>query len=255
MTASILSDLHCHGDRLPRAFDVSKLTPADVLVVAGDVATLDTKQKYIDKLKEAVGDRFKNIIVINGNHDYYTTRFLINDNEFPGPSVNDNFVTSVEETIDGKKRIVDFICTPLWSPIKNSRTISYSLNDYNYIPGFTTSRCTQLFFENLEWLENKVMCSRGDGHSIVIVTHHLPRRELIDPQFKDDEINEAFCVINEYAENRLAALRPRFWIHGHSHNFLDMTVDNTRYIRNPVGYEYSFRVENTGYRNDFVIDI
>ena len=96
MTASILSDLHCHGDRLPRAFDVSKLTPADVLVVAGDVATLDTKQKYIDKLKEAVGDRFKNIIVINGNHDYYTTRFLINDNEFPGPSVNDNFVTSVE---------------------------------------------------------------------------------------------------------------------------------------------------------------
>lgn len=255
MTVSILSDLHCHGDKLPKAFDVSSLTPADVLVVAGDIATFDTKKKYIAKLHEVVGDRFKNVIIINGNHDYYTTRFLLNEDEFPGPSVDHNFVTSVEEKVEDSKRIVDFICTPLWSPIKNDRTISLSLNDYNYIPGFTTQKCTQLFFENLEWLEGKVTGSRGEGHDVVIVTHHLPRHELIDPTFKGDEINEAFCVINEYAENRLAALRPTLWIHGHSHNFLDMTIDETRYIRNPIGYEYSFRIENTGYKHDFIVNI
>jgi predicted phosphodiesterase len=255
MTVSVISDLHCHSDRLPKAFDISKLTPADVLVVAGDVATYDTRQKYTDMLKEAVADRFKNVIVINGNHDYYTTRFFMNENEFPGPMVSDNFVTSIEETADGKSRTVDFICTPLWSPIKDDRVISINLNDYNYIPGFTTIRSTQLFFENLEWLEREVKTSRNVKHDIVIVTHHLPRHELIDPMYEGDAINEAFCVINEHAENRLNALRPSLWLHGHSHNFLDMTIDGTRYIRNPIGYEYSFRTEYTGYVNDFRVNV
>jgi len=254
MTISVLSDLHCHGEEFPASFDVGTLKEADVLVVAGDIGTRDNRSMFCDKLRQETKGKFRDVILVYGNHDYYTIDHRLNDVIKPG--VYDNFVVTISDNTEGKEeRNVDFVCTPLWSPITNHDIIRYSLNDYNYIPDFTTHICTELFFDNLKWLEDQIELSKKNGHVPVIVTHHLPRRELISPEFVTSDINEAFCVMNNEAERRLNDLKPVLWIHGHSHNFMDKTIDGTRYVRNPYGYEYGFRREITGYQHNFIVTI
>lgn len=258
MTISVMSDLHCYGSDLPGQFNVEKLKKADVLVIAGDLAVYDTRRLVFDKIKNEVKDKFSKIIVVYGNHDFYTQKYYYYPNNDSEPSVEDNFVESVTETAeDGTDKVVDFICTPLWTPIKNHMLITTGLNDYNYIPDFSTKRCTELFWENVKWLEKQVKKSKKEGHKVVIVTHHLPRHELIADIHKTSQINEAFAVIDKKAEKKLAALKPDIWIHGHSHTVLDTTIDGIRYIRNPMGYEYRHRgyIEDTNFELNKIITI
>lgn len=257
MTVTIASDLHCHGRDMPKAFNMETLPKADVLVLAGDVAIGPTKSESLARIFGYLAGKFRQFVFIPGNHDFYNSEVdpPYGKRVYP-PSRLTNYMARVNEK-DGD-RVVDFICTTLWSPIRNEAVVKAHLNDYNFITGFTPRRCTELFWENLKWLEGRVAESRRDGHDYVIVTHHLPRRELIDPVHEGSEINEAFCVLDEEAEGRLNALRPKLWIHGHSHSFCDMTIDGTRYIRNPVGYEYQFstgRKERTGYVHGFTVDV
>ena len=257
MKIGIISDLHLHRgywpprDRGDFGWTEESMKNADVLVVAGDLATASSYPTFLEHMKERLGSYSKHLIVVKGNHDYYDVEYKDTDE----PSVEDNFVVPTFEKKDGKTRQVDFICAPLWSPIKNRDIIEASLNDYNFIPNFTADRCTDLFMQNLMWLEESVRKSRDEGHDIVIATHHLPRHELISKKHEGDYINEAFCVMNEEFESRLAALKPLAWIHGHSHEFMDVTIDGTRYVRNPFGYNKPWHREGTNYHHEFTIEI
>ena len=254
MKVSILSDLHCRSSGLPALLNLSELEPADVLVLAGDTGVVSNQEKSREKIVKATEGKFKQLVFVNGNHDYYQS---LPSPEF-APKVEDNFVLHLQENKDdGSYRNIDFICSTMWSPISEAgrAIIPYCLSVYLHIYGFTTDRCNDLFQQNVAWLEETVTDSRNAGHDIVIVTHHLPRRELIDAKYAKSEINEAFCVLNDEAEKRLNALKPMLWIHGHSHNFMDVTIDGTRYIRNPYGYERLFCKEETGFRKNFIVEI
>lgn len=255
LSISVVSDLHCHTS-MPRDFNPAGMKPADVLVVAGDVSVSSLYDHYVSGIREAAKDKFKSMFFIRGNHDYYCTK---QDKAYK-PSVHENVVFTVAQSEgvgdDYKCRYVDFVCSPMWSPIThNKQLVLCCLNDYHFIPGFSVERCTELFWENLEWMEHMVHASKSDGHDVVIVTHHLPRHELISPKFRNSDVNDAFCVMDPEAEARLIALEPKLWIHGHSHDFMDVTLDGVRYVRNPLGYERSFSRENTGYRPDFIVEV
>ena len=71
-----------------------------------------------------------------------------------------------------------------------------------------------------------------DGKTVV-VTHHLPHRSSIDPQFDRHPLNPAF------ASHMPELVRPPvdLWIHGHTHCSCDyMPVEGTRVVCNPRGY-------------------
>jgi Icc-related predicted phosphoesterase len=249
MKISIVSDLHCPGGELPKSFDVGSLEPADVLVVAGDLGTRDNWHEIRRVLEEAVGGKFGRIVAVKGNHDYYTAMHYFNDLEMP--CKRDNFVESVQ---DGD-RTVTFICSPMWTPIQHNELIRRALNDYNYIPGFDTYVCTYLFWENLKWIEDEVGACKARGEIPVVVTHHAPRIEMLDPKYADSEVNEAFYVMGEKAHGDIAAIDVPLWIHGHCHDFMDMRLGNTRYVRNPYGYESISYKETTGYRHNFIVEL
>jgi len=77
---------------------------------------------------------------------------------------------------------------------------------------------------------------RFDGPTLVL-THHMPIVEAIDPAFRNDAINCAFAsdLLAEIAELDFDA-----WIFGHSHSGRDMDIDGPhgrrRFLSNPRGY-------------------
>lgn len=254
MKINIISDLHCRSKSFPPSFDTSKLEDADVLVVAGDLAVFPTYEKMLDKLKSETDGKFKKVMSVRGNHDYYVTDYhWLKKNTPESPSDSEISVEHVDD--------VAFICSPMWSPISNDEAITATINDYNYIPGFTTEKCTELFWKNLGCIEDEVRKAKSDGKKTVVVTHHLPISELIDQKYAGDPINEAFCVINTEAEKRIKEIKPDLWIHGHSHNFLDTVIDGVRYVRNPYGYEWGshdygcLEKEDTGFRMNYIIEV
>ena len=71
-------------------------------------------------------------------------------------------------------------------------------------------------------------------------------RGSIAAQFSNDIANPAFVVPLDELMGPAA-----LWIHGHTHNSFDYTVNGTRIVSNPRGYPG----EVTGFRPGLVIDI
>ena len=68
----------------------------------------------------------------------------------------------------------------------------------------------------------------------MVVTHHLPHPASLPERFKGDLLNAAYASdLTEIIESGRQAL----WVHGHTHDSCDHSVDGTRVICNPRGYE------------------
>ena len=265
MKINIISDLHCRNKTFPPSFDPGKLEPADVLVVAGDLGMRPTYEKIEEKLKSATEGKFNEVFCIRGNHDYYST-----DPHWVKRQKTLSFPSSAENKILICEGDYAFVGTTLWSPIfERVDIVKYCMNDYNYILGkgddriahpVTPEAITQTFWSNLDWLESTVDELARD-HKVVVVTHHLPIPELIEERFRGDRINEGFCVLEPKAVERIRKIKTQLWIHGHSHAFLDTTINGTRYIRNPYGYEWlshdygEVRKEETGFKMNTIVEI
>ncbi len=220
-------------------FTPEKLEPADYLIVAGDLGLDDTYQKVYDDLKRRTEGKFKDIFYIKGNHDYWW--FPNKNRSYKERPNNINFDHRyIEEHID------DYVilgCT-MWAPVRsrNAWNVFRSMNDYRHIPGLTgdfphdhtfweaTEKVTQIYKEESEWLRNKVR--ENKDKKIIIVTHDLPRKELVEGKYSKSEVNDAYCVMDGSCDD----IKPLVWIHGHSHSYYDTVIDNVRYIRNPIGY-------------------
>lgn len=260
MTVNIISDLHeNHNIKGYSRFNPHLLAKADVIVVAGDIYTLGGNgladgfiERFCNDFVSADGTKkFKHLIWVRGNHDYYT--YDISDLSCIKDDVDKrNTIT----TIDG----VSFLCTTLWTNItKNINMIHLSFPDYRMIPNLIINDSNRLFHENLEWLEENAKIEKEKGNKVVIVTHHCPHKKLIDPAFKNSKINECFTVIDRKFYGRVSAIKAKYWIHGHSHKYLNKQIGRTTYIRNPFGYliktPLGYMPEVTDFKYDCVIKV
>ena len=67
----------------------------------------------------------------------------------------------------------------------------------------------------------------------VVVTHHLPSKSSVAPQWKGSALNPFFvCDL----EGLMITRKPALWLHGHTHANVDATVGATRIVCNPFGY-------------------
>ena len=71
----------------------------------------------------------------------------------------------------------------------------------------------------------------------IMISHFCPIIDdiAIDPKYRADRGTGYYYF--DYSE-QLDKLtnKPRMWIHGHTHNYADFTVNNINYYRNPLGY-------------------
>lgn len=247
----IVSDLHVDHYANYELLLRGDLTPvADILIIAGDLATPVMNQQQYAKFIKFLKSNWKEIIVVPGNHDYYGSKYEHCHGEMTNGfiRVDDNITFANNRVVMiGDTRV---ICSTLWADIPplTQVAISKGLNDYRYIVGFTPNTGDYIHRRSVNFLKDELR-KEHDG-STIVVTHHMPSYNLLSDRYRGDIISHA------YASN-LDALIMNYdidvWAYGHTHSFDDRTIEGTRVVRNPYGY--ARHRENIDFVHDFTVSV
>lgn len=87
-----------------------------------------------------------------------------------------------------------------------------------------------IYAERLRWAQYlRFHCSPGD----IVVSHMLPSYAGITPRWRGTASN-AFFVSD--LDDIITNAAPALWLHGHTHDSLDIQLGTTRVVCNPHGY-------------------
>jgi len=248
----VVSDLHLSV----AGFDLPE-TAADVIVLAGDIARPPEACAWAKRLG-------KPVIYVAGNHEFYGGSIDGTIAALRAHSANMaiHLLEADELIVDG----VRFLGTTLWSDFsivdKAERAQAEELavamiRDFSRIRAdssaersFSPTDSTELFHRSAAWLRRK-LDEPFDGPSVVI-THHAPSRRSIHPRFAGSPLNA--CFVSD-AERLMGGDRVALWIHGHTHDSFDYSVEGTRVLCNPRGYAKDGVNENAAFDPGLVVQI
>lgn len=241
MRVRVLSDLHTefHGDSGRCFVEGLRRDAADVLVLAGDIATAGG-------LYDTLGlfaDRFEHVVFVPGNHEWYGgDRALMQKTRQRLGARAPNLHWLEESTVElcGQR----FLGTSLWFPDSaDARALQSAISDF------------QLILDPQEWIWTAFERARSflEGAlrpNDVVVSHHLPSFRSVARRFADSRLN---CYFVGDVEPLIRSRGPRLWLHGHTHESCDYTIGATRVLCNPFGY---VRAElNPHFQEELVIEL
>lgn len=207
-TLRVASDIHLnhYGDiqgrmLLSRIFSDGEY---DVAVVAGDLADGDSLSEWVSALRKAV-PRDIPIVRAMGNHCH---AFV---NREPAQGV----VTAAGLNFG--------VCT-MWYDKAPDQWF-----DERFIPGF--KQRYPGWWQDDHWFLQEII---GQGSADVIVTHMVPREDLIHPKYATLASTRYF--FSDTTGMTAGGKGPALWIYGHTHEENDVTIDGTRYVCRPIGY-------------------
>lgn len=237
MKVALISDVHLEYN----TFNAVKLPKADVLVCAGDIGSPHT-YKY-QQFIESATKKYDHVIVVTGNHEYYQHSSCHKSSYPLTISLTNKKIKEVCERCGAtflNKKFVDigdvrfYGCT-LWADPFASGGEAFWKDRYDY------KHITD--FENIEdyvnkhnehrlWLKKSLESAPKDK-TIVVVTHHLPSYELIEPKFAGSSYNGYYVsACDELVE------MCDVWLGGHTHIPISSEVCGTKVYCNPVGYPW-----------------
>lgn len=252
MKIQFCSDLHIEmrpfGYRLTR-------TDADVIVLAGDIATgINTIEFAIEEAEL----QNKPVIVVAGNHEFYRGDYYYVLNEMRSAASQHPLVHLLENSeivIDG----VRFLGCTLWTDYEvngeQNKAIDMAycgrmLRDYVVIRNgdfnFTPRDAEELCRISKLFLAQK-LGAKFNAPSVV-VTHHGPSLECQHKSYKMSEISAAFT--SNFDD---LVTQPDLWVYGHTHSNLDIKVGNCRLVSNQQGYPNE--EIPIPFRSDWVIEV
>ena len=244
MKIRLLSDLHTEF-RLPyKTHAMSEYCGEDVLVLAGDIASGATNT--MDVIKFFLDQGFPNVVYVPGNHEYYGTSIEDFNTKMFDKCVQHEgayFLNQNNITING----VLFVGATLWTnfmdnPISQA-VCKRVINDFRQIKNFSTRDAYDLYYKHLDYIKQSY--EHRNDKKVVVVTHFLPARECIAPQWRGGEL------LNDYFANDLgswiADMENTTWLFGHTHDAMDFELGNTRLVCNPHGYYGSSEPGTNGF--------
>lgn len=221
-----------------------------VLIVAGDLATARAAGRIVTFM-ELVVNRFKHVIYVLGNHEHY------------GFDISKSLDT-IREALESSSRIdmkkitlagnnietvvvgdVTFHCGTLWTDYGRDPDVmkfiaQRYLNDHRAIRKgdgsvFLPEDACEIHVECIQELTGKL--EGRDNSKTVVVTHHMPSYQAVDPQYKGDETSLALNgAFTSDLDDFIIKHRPAFWFFGHTHTSFEGKVGDTLLVCNPLGY-------------------
>ena len=253
MRLHVLSDLHLSVSDLDRP-----RTDADAVILAGDIARPQQAIAWAAGFERPV-------LYVAGNHEFYggdldgTLRDL---RRFSAGT--DIRVLNCGETVIGGVR---FLGATLWTDfmlfgegqhrewaivqaLVLVRDFSRIRTDETSDTLFSPADAMALFARHVAWLQARL--DEPFSGPTVIVTHHAPSPQSLHPRFARSPLSACFVSDVEYLmeKNRVV-----LWIHGHTHDSFDYTVNGTRVICNPRGYAKNGTNENLAFDPALTIDL
>lgn len=226
MRIAYSSDLHLE---FSLDFKLKNTNKADVLILAGDTLPVIRESNWKLFLNDLV-DEFASIILVLGNHEYYHTSIDTGLSELLEITSNYSQVTVLNNS-SLKIDDITFCGATLWTNLNPIDAISIRLGmmDFKVIDDFTTDEWNKQHQRTLDWINSLTFESTEKR---IMITHHIPHSDCIDPYFKYSPINPGFCAyLPELIINKFD-----IWFSGHTHHEYDFFVNNTRLICNPRGY-------------------
>jgi len=250
---NILSDLHLGQGELPQPAN-----DADIVVLAGDIARPAEAVAWASRLG-------KPVLYVLGNHEFYGSSIAGAASQAKrlceGTAIH---------VLDDESRVLDnvrFIGSTLWTDFLlfgegEGRQAAMAeacryMRDYSRIrladdsgSPLQPEDSAALFRRHAAWLQQQ-LAAPHDGPTVVI-THHAPSTRSIHPRFEGSMLNACFV---SSAEHLLDGRRAPLWIHGHTHDSFDYTVNGTRVVCNPRGYARDGVNENARFDPNLVIEV
>lgn len=204
-----------------------------VLVLCGDICSVPEKTNL---LLNELSRRFRHIIYVPGNHEYYhSTLDATNDKlrriqeKHTNVSIATNNSFSTLQIDD-----VRFVYGTLWTDPTDVRFVRMPLtkylNDFRAIGDFSLLRMSELHKAQKEQL--RLLLSEPFSGKTVVLTHHLPSFSLCSPRF-GGQYDHGFA---SDCDDLLSSGLIELWCHGHTHDFIEVTIGSTKVVCNPTGY-------------------
>lgn len=266
-----ISDTHIETRNNKKAYINNLLSGEnsfDVLVLAGDIGDPFCRGNYYHKFLEGCTRISDNVLLVAGNHEFYSSATLQKFNSFNRFSMSQT-ITKIQHMCDtinqtnaalapsrGRVRFLDnsifqyqnkventsikFLGSTLWSNIdaEYESVIRRYINDYHLILNFTPNLSRELYTASQSFINESItrIKSEDPDSSVVVITHHAPSKSGVwDPMYDSNpSLNSAFGSQFKFT----TSYRPDYWIFGHTHYDCDHFSDEMgcHLLSNQVGY-------------------
>jgi predicted phosphohydrolase len=238
MKLRVVSDLHLdfHADGGRTLVKEITAGDFDILIVAGDISAAPTLDR---SLRLLLRNTKVPVLYVPGNHDYYSSTWqatldvLWQAEKDSGHRLHvmlDSLITSLENQV--------FLGTTLWFPWTKTLPEDAQLGDFHHIRDF------RQWVGKIAGLSANFLRTNVES-DMVVITHHLPHPACVAPRYAGSPLNRYF--VHDLGDEVVS--RPKLWIHGHTHDSVDMRVGDCRVVCNPFGY--AGMEENPKFRPDF----
>jgi predicted phosphodiesterase len=235
MRIQVASDLHLELLRVPGERLVLPAPDADVLVLAGDIASGT-------KAIELFADWPVPVVYVAGNHEFYRQSWegLRGKLKSASRGTNVHYLDNDGLELGG----VHFLGATLWTDftfevsdgfnqLDAMRWVEDGINDFHEIvTDYGMLRAQQTLDDHMlsrRWLTREL--EKPFGGPTVVVTHHGCHPQSAHPRFAGNRINSGFI-----SDMSPLLQHVDLWVHGHVHDGFDYRVGRCRVVANPAGY-------------------
>jgi Icc-related predicted phosphoesterase len=230
-------------------------TPEDketILCCSGDMGLFKYYASTYKPLFKLLGQRFREVFVVSGNHSWYQSDIWDNEEVF----WSDKKLPKNVHYLDDDWVIIDdvmFIGTTLWTDFDGENPV-YMMYAKNGMSDFEVIRKKVKFYspydgegykglklnpedtvvrhkKHVAFLEKTLQ--NNNGMKSVVITHHSPSSITVPECYAGNILNAAY--VNSL-ENMILDYKPVVWAYGHQHNSFDEMLGETRLINNSLGY-------------------